>query len=157
MNPNLPRWIFASLNGHFDSVASGLSVRFHVEGVDEDEALDFTSDNILFRLNGPFADIGIGLEIYRVETQILLTDIIETTGGNPYDIYVWAGKYQEAMLEAIPIYRRGNGAEDDDSLIGCLNPDFRRKDPIRVVSYGEVDRDARIKQVSVNGLHILEI
>ena len=157
MNVNLPRWIFASMSDHFQTVSDGISLRFFIEGLDEAEALDFQVDSGLFRMDGPIAYQGSsGLEWYKVEMQILLTDIVATTNDNAYDIYTWAGVFQGSMLnDSLPIYRYGSGAEDDDSLIGCLEPDTSVRNNVRVASYGMVDKDYRIKQVSVNGKFVL--
>ena len=157
MNVNLPRWIFASMSDHFQTVADGISLRFFIEGLDEAEALDFQVDSGLFRMDGPIAYQGSsGLEWYKVEMQILLTDIVATTNDNAYDIYTWAGVFQGSMLnDSLPIYRYGSGAEDDDSLIGCLEPDTSVRNNVRVASYGMVDKDYRVKQASVNGTFVL--
>jgi len=157
MNVNLPRWIFSSMCDHFQTVADGISLRFFIEGVDETEALDFQTDSGLFRMDGPIAFQGSsGLEWYKVEMQILLTDIVATTNDNAYDIYTWAGVFQGSMLNnSLPVYRFGSGVEDDDSLIGCLEPDTSVKNNVRVASYGMVDKDYRVKQVSINGKFVL--
>jgi len=145
------------MSDHFQTVSDGISLRFFIEGLDEAEALDFQVDSGLFRMDGPIAYQGSsGLEWYKVEMQILLTDIVATTNDNAYDIYTWAGVFQGSMLnDSLPIYRYGSGAEDDDSLIGCLEPDTSVRNNVRVASYGMVDKDYRIKQVSVNGKFVL--
>lgn len=157
MNVNLPRWMFSSLAKHFSDLAGTISIRFFVEGVDEEEALDFQSDSMLFRMDGPIAyQSSGGEEWYRVEIQILLTDLVATTNDNAYDIYTWAGVVQGDMLNnSLPIYRYGSGVDDDDSLIGCLEPDPSVENNVRVASYGMIDKDWRVKQVSVNGKFVL--
>lgn len=156
MDPNLPRWMHSSMAVYFAAVAQSLGVRYYVEGVDEDEALDFQSDSILFRMVGPYAYQGSNLDWYKVEIQILCTDIVQTTKDRAYDVYQWAGAIQDAMLGNMPIYKFGDGVQDDRTeLIGCLEPDNTVRDAIRVVPYGQVDKEARVKQVSVNGKFML--
>jgi len=157
MNVNLPRWIFSSMCDHFQDVADTIPLRFFIEGVDEAEALDFQSDSGLFRMDGPIAFQGSASdEWYKVEMQVLLTDIVATTNDNAYDIYAWAGVFQGSMLnDSLPVYRFGSGGEDDDSLLGCLEPDTSVKNNVRIASYGMVDKDWRVKQVSVNGKFVL--
>lgn len=156
MNVNLPRWIFSSMSEHFRTIAPS-GVRYFVEGVDEEEALDFQSDSMLFRMDGPIAHQSSGgEEWYRVEIQVLLTDLVGLTNDNAYDIYSWAGIVQGDMLNnSLPVYRYGSGPEDDQSLVGCLEPDTTVRNNIRVASYGMVDKDWRVKQVSVNGKFVL--
>ena len=157
MNKNLPRWVFSSLCEHFQGVADSIPLRLFIEGVDEEESLNFQEDSALFRMDGPISfDASSHEEWYKVEIQILLTDLIALTNDNAYEIYEWAGEFQSDMMNSdIPIYRYGMGAEDDQSLIGCLHPDHSVKNNIRMASYGMVDKDWRIKQVSVNGKFIL--
>lgn len=156
MSPHLPRWMFSSMAEHFRALAPA-GVRYHVEGVDEDEALDFQNDSMLFRMDGPMAYQSSGSEEwYRVEIQILLTDLVALTGDNAYEIYEWAGIVQGDMLNnSLPIYRYGGGPEDDGTLIGCLEPDTSVTNNVRIASYGMIDKDQRLKQMSVNGKFIL--
>lgn len=153
MNSNLPRWIFSSMAKHFSGVATPLSLNYHVQGVDEPEPGDFQADSSLFRMDGPIAyQSAGGEEWYKVEIMILLTDIVQTTNDNAYDIYTWAGAFQASMLnDALQVFRYGTGPEDDGSLIGCLVPDPDLKNNVRVFSYGQIDKDLRVLQVSVNG------
>lgn len=153
MNSNLPRWIFSSMAKHFSTVASPLSLNYHVQGVDEPQPGDFQADSSLFRMDGPIAyQSAGGEEWYKVEIMILLTDIVQLTNDNAYDIYTWAGAFQASMLnDALQVFRYGTGPEDDGSLIGCLVPDPDLKNNVRVFSYGQIDKDLRVLQVSVNG------
>jgi hypothetical protein len=157
MNVNLPRWTFSSMAKHWSTVAGTIGVNYFVEGVDEEEAGDFQADSILFRMDGPIAYQGSSIdEWYKVEMQLLLTDVVALTNDSAYEIYEWAGIIQGSMLnDTLPIYRYGSGLEDDDSLVGCLMPDPDTENNIRVVSYGMIDKDWRVKQVSVNGKFIL--
>ena len=144
------------MSEHFRTITPA-GVNYFVEGVDEETALDFQTDSMLFRMDGPFAyQSAGGEEWYKVEIQVLLTDLVALTNDNAYDIYSWAGIVQGDMLNnPLPIYRYGSGVEDDDSLIGCLEPDTSVVNNIRVASYGMVDKDWRVKQVSVNGKFVL--
>lgn len=154
MNSNLPRWMFSSMAKHFDTVAGTITgLNYHVQGVDEPEPGDFQADSALFRMDGPLAFQSAGSEEwFKVEIMVLLTDIVRTTNDNAYDIYEWAGAFQASMLnDALQIFKYGSGPEDDGSLIGCLVPDPELKNNVRVFSYGQIDKDLRVLQVSVNG------
>lgn len=158
MNVNLPRWMFTSLSEHFRTVTGTIpALTYYVEGVDEPEAGDFQNDTAIFKMNGPIAHQGSSNdEWYSIEIMVLLTDIIQLTGDNAYSIYEWAGIFQGSMLnDVIQIFRYGTGVEDDDTLVGCLQPDPSVNNNVRVVSYGQVDKDLRIKQVSINGRFVL--
>ncbi len=157
MNSNLPRWIFSSMVKHFSTVAATIPLNYYVEGVDEPESSDFQNDSVLFKMNGPVIHSGSkDFEWYSLEIMVFLTDIIQLTNDNAFSIQEWTGIFQASMVnDALQIFRYGTGAEDDDTLIGCLEPDPGFKNNIQVVTYGQVDKDLRIKQASVNGRFIL--
>jgi hypothetical protein len=137
-------------------VADSISIQFFVEGSDEEEPQDFQKDSALFRMDGPVVFQGSSEEWYSIELQILLTDIVASTTDNAYGIYRWAGVFQGSMLnDTISILRCGNGPEDDDSLIGCLAPDPSVRNNIRLANYGVVDKDSRVRQMSINGKFLL--
>lgn len=157
MNNNLPRWMFSSMAEHFSTVAGTISgLNYHVQGIDEPEPGDFQADSALFRMDGPIAyQSASGEEWYKVEIMVLLTDIVQLTNDNAYDIYESAGVFQASMLnDALQIFRYGDPAadpENDDSLIGCLVPDPDLANNVRVFSYGQIDKDLRVQQISING------
>ena len=95
----MPRWIFSSMAEHFRTVAEGIPLQYFIEGIDEEQATDFQRDSSLFRMDGPIVFQSSNTEFYRVEFQILLTDLVATTNDNAYDIYVWAGIFQSSFLK----------------------------------------------------------
>lgn len=151
MDPNLPRNIVASLAQYFQPIVDGLKIEYFVEGINNPIDKVFQKDSAVLRVNGPIVNEGSnGYEWYKVEFQILLTDLIEPTTENAYAIHTWAGKIQEAFLGVIPILN-----QDNDVLIGCLEPDRSVKNNIRTVNYNIVDIDLPIRQMSVNGRYLL--
>ncbi len=156
-NPNIPRWVMASLTDLFKEVSDDLNLHYFVEGVDEEEPEDFNRNSALFRMNGPDVKLGGGTETHRLELQILLTNLPNVPSENAYEPYRWAGAFQETMLGPLPIYKYGTGPEDDQSLIGCLEPDPNILDYVRIVSYGQIDKTSRVRQLSVNGRFVLQL
>jgi len=158
MDTNIPRWLFSSLAQLFKEDSDALSLHYFVESVDEEEPEDFNRNSALFRMNVPDVKLGSGsVSIYRIELQILLTCLPNTPNANAFDIYRWAGAFQERMLGYLPIYKYGNGPDDDQSLLGCLEPDPGVADYVRIVTYGQIDKTSRVWQVSVNGRFILQL
>lgn len=155
-NPNMPRWVMASLCDLFKTTADGINLHFFVEGIDEEEPEDYDRSSALFRMNGPDVKLGGGTETHRLEIQILIT-ILPIANSNAHPPYNWAGAFQEVMLGPLPIYKYGTGPEDDQSLIGCLEPDPNVLDNVRIVSYGQLNKTARVFQMSVNGRYILQL
>lgn len=158
IDPNIPRWLYSSLAQLFKEDSDALSLHYFVENVDEEEPEDFNRNSALFRMNGPDARLGTGsVSFHRIELQILLTVLPNTPNANAYDVYRWAGAFQERMLGYLPIYKYGSGPDDDQSLLGCLEPDPGVQDYVRIVTYGQLDKTSRVWQVSVNGRFILEL
>jgi len=156
MNANLPRWLMSSLAKHFKTVADTIPLNYYVEGIDDVEITDFQTDSALFKMDGPVVHQGSAIdEWYDIELIILLTDIVQS-GENPYEIYRWAGIFESSLInDALSIFRFGTGVEDDGTLIGCLTPDTRLRNNVRVVNYGQTDKDLHIRQMSVNGRFLL--
>lgn len=149
MDANLARWLQASLGKYFKNVSDGISLPFFVEAVDEDTIDLFQKDHAIMRMTGPLIYQGVKNERWAtLEVQILLTDIRQSSE-NAYKILEWAGIYQEALLAPIPIYKYGTGPQDDGTLIGCLQPDPSVPNHVRVVNFGQMDKELRINQVSV--------
>ena len=68
-----------------------------------------------------------------------------------YGIARWAGKFEQAMTERIPIYKYGTDAGDDQSLIGCLTQRKGTSESIKLVYFGQISREDRIRQAVVDG------
>ena len=155
MDANLPRWLQASLNTYFKDISDGIPLPFFVEVIDEDTINVFQQDHVILRMVGPMLYEGSKGERWAtLEVQILLTDIRQSSE-NAYNIFTWAGIFQEAMLAPIPIYRYGTGPSDDDTLLGCLQPDPGVRNHVRTVNYGQMDKELRITQMSVIARYLL--
>jgi hypothetical protein len=152
MNENLARWIMSSLAVYFNTVATSLGVVFFVEGVNEREEDTMNQEHVELRVNGPFvAEISKNYWRLHVDVSILLTDYMKMSSENAYDINDWGGTFLTAMCEAIPLYRNGNGPEDDGSLIGCLTLQKGVSQPVRLIHFGQISRDSRLRQSVVDG------
>ena len=150
---NLPRWIFASLADHFKVVAATIPLTYFVEGVDEREPTTMRQNHCEFRTTGPFIkEVGNGTYKVEVVVNIMLTNLMEMSGEDAYAIVQWAGTFQEALLQHIPVYKYGTGAEDDSSLIGCLFAKAGAYEAVRVYHFGQIDKTDRVRQSEVDAV-----
>ena len=60
------------------------------------------------------------------------------------------------MDGALAIYRFGTGPDDDsDSLLGCLTPRPGKNDSIRVLHFGQIETNDRLKQGMVDARYVM--
>lgn len=157
MNANLPRWILASVATHFETVASGISLPFFVEGINERESSTSNADHAELRTTGPFIkELSNDYFNVSVVINVLLTNYMNTTGG-AYDLEGWCGTFQTTMLDPISIYKYGSGAGDDDSLIGCLRIKKNRNDAVKVFNFGQLSGVDRIRQAEVDATYEMDL
>lgn len=158
MDENLARWIFASVAKHFATTASGLSLPYFVEGIDERDETTMRVDHVELRVTGPFIrEFSNGYYKAQVAVNALFTKQMAIAGADAYDIVRWCGKFQTEMLSPIPVYRYGTGVDDDKSLVGCLVNGGSKDDMVRVYHFGQVNKEDRVRQSEVDALYGMEI
>lgn len=158
MDENLARWIFASIAKHFSTVASGLSLPYFVEGIDERDDATMRENHVELRITGPFIR-EYGKDYYKVSVpvNVLFTEQMAIAGADAYNIVRWCGKFQSVMLEPVPVYKYGSGVPDDGTLVGCLTPTGSPDNMARVYHFGQVSKEDRIRQSEVDVLYWMEI
>jgi hypothetical protein len=154
---NLPRWIFASIADHFKTIADTNNIPFFVEGVDEQEPEDTQQSHVELRSTGPDMK-EVSKDFYTVEVVInfMVTSLMDMTG-NAYEIFDWCGILAKEMQNPIPIYKYGNGVDDDDSLIGCLRVKKNSKDSVKVWHFGQIHKTDRVRQSEIDAAYEMDI
>lgn len=154
---NLPRWLFTSLVSHFETVASNNSIPYFVEGVDERDDSKMQASHAEMRVTGPNIKEH-SKDWYHVEVvaNVLLTSFMDTTG-NAYEIVQWSGVFQKEMLEPIPVYKNGTGAQDTGDLIGCLRPKGDRNYAVKLFHFGQVDMTDRVRQSELDCIYEMDV
>jgi hypothetical protein len=153
MDKNLARWIFQSIAVHFQSVANGISLPYHVEGIDERSEDTMRADHVELRVTGPvLKEVSNGFYKVDVTINFLLTKAMDLVSADAFDLIQWTGVFAAAMLEPIPIYKKGTGAEDDDSLVGCIRVKKGRNEAVRVYHFGQIEKDTRVRQSEVDAV-----
>lgn len=151
MDENLARWIFASVAKHFESTASGLSLPYFVEGVDERTDDEMRADHVELRVTGPFIkEVSHNYWTVDVVVNFLFTSQMNLSGADAYNIVRWCGKFQNIMLDPIPVYKFG---DEPSTLVGCLVNKNNSAEAVRVYHFGQLDKDNRIRQSEVDALY----
>jgi hypothetical protein len=150
-NPNWARWIFASIAKNLNDVADTNNIPAIVEGVD-DETDDFTgeTDRVEIRITGPYTRKLSGEYQLWMDVNVLLTSRFGGQQKNRHAILTNAGLFQEAMDQAIQVYKYGIAVGDDSSHLGCLVPRSGKNDTVRVIHFGKVDPTDKITQSVVD-------
>ena len=149
---NLPRWIFASLAKHFEVVSATNNIPYFVEGVDERDKDNMQGSHSELRVTGPFIkEIANGQYHVEAVLNILVTFNMDMKG-SAYEIVQWCGIFQDEMLAPLPVYKLGDGPDDDQSLVGCLRAKGGSRDAVRVFHFVQVHITDRIRQSEVDGI-----
>ena len=148
INVNWNRWILASAFTHFtDRVGENLVL----DGMDRD-GLDKDPLFAEFRLDGPRIQ-QLNKNYYRLWFAV---NIVVTAAIDPVDLnkkHDLIGDIANAFTLEMAINKYGPGVGDDDSLLECatLSDDF----PVRVNILGQIDKDVRIEQATIEGQYLL--
>ena len=156
-NHNWPRWIFASAADHFKQAADNIGLPMLIEGIDEREAEKMRADDhVEFRINGPAVrELSRGYFRLDVDVNLMLTSMMGGQTQNAYDIVQHAGVFQQAASGPIPVFKFGEGPEDNETLLGCLTLRSGKRDAIRVIHFGQISRVDRIRQSAVDARYQL--
>lgn len=144
MDPLIMKDINSSLAVLLKDAVEALGLKFFVDGIDEEIESAFNQDSVLLRVNGPEVRQGSGETVYLIEVFVMLTDLGQK-GKSGYDLYSNAGSLASELSKAIPVYRFG----ESDTLLGCLLPDRNSRDYLRLLNYGTIEKDVKVRQCAV--------
>jgi len=157
MDSNLSRWIFQSVAKHFKATANGISLPYFVEGIDERSDDTMRVSHVELRVTGPESkEVSNGYYELKLGINFLFTKNMDEASADVFDLIQWTGVFANAMQEPIPIYKKGTGAEDDGSLIGCLRVHRGRNEAVRIWHFGQLDKDTRVRQSEVDAVYGLD-
>lgn len=151
-DPNWPRWVQASVGDYFKSIAIANSYKSLIEEIDE-RTTDFMESPLRaeIRINGPaIVEVSKGYYNFEVDVNILISSYMDGQLDNAYDGTTMAGIFAQAASDSIPVFKYGNGPDDDQSLIGCLTLRRGRTESVKVFHFGEIDKTSRLRQLAVD-------
>lgn len=143
---NINRWIFASVTKHFKTNISVLQV--YIEGFERDTQT--VSDYVEIRMNGPeLREVGKNYYHIFVEFNALVQSAV--VDSDKHRVHTDVGKVTEAFYKAIPVYKYGDGPDDDDSFLGCLILLQEGNDVLTIAHHGRIAIDSPLMQATVEG------
>lgn len=150
---NWPRWIIASIAQHFNAGRQGL-VMF-LEGEDHEENI---SDYIELRIDGPYI-LELSRKYYQLDVEINVFVMSSKNAEDLYKIYRDCGTVAACFSGAIPVFKLGDGIDDDQSLLGCLvMPRTKdQREALRISHFGQVSAVTPILRSSVEGHYQMEL
>ena len=154
---NLPRWLFSSIAYHFEGIAAANNIPYFVEGIDERDDDNMQLSHVELRVTGPQTkEIAKGYYHVQIVINFMFTSLMDMAG-SAYELVQWCGILQDAMLEPIPIYKYGDGADDTQELIGCLRVKDGKYDAVKLYHFGQMSRTDRIRQSEIDGIYEMDI
>ena len=145
MSEHWPRWINASINQHFDSNITG--VKLFIEGQHRDTRTD--EEFFELRVNGPYLT-EVSKDYWFVE--VMVNTLVQATMNNDlYRIQRLTGTLVPVYI-SIPMFRLGDGAEDDGLQFGCLKlvQDVGNRRRIKVDYFGQIRPETKLQQATVD-------
>lgn len=151
---NLPRWVTASC-AQFFKLRIGDQANLFLEG--QERRTEALSQWLEFRLDGPYV-VELSQNYFKVNIEINMLCVAQIDLTDFYKIHKLAGIALDCFV-AIPIYKYGDGPDDDQSLIDCMiiTRSTDQREAIRVSHFGRVNPDQKILQSSVEGHYHLYV
>jgi hypothetical protein len=145
-NLNWDRWIFATMTKDFNTQFNS-EFEIFIEGTHR--GLPQDTELLEFRMNGPQRrQPSLGYFILEVQINILVRSYMDDDSF--HKIRDAAGKVTNWLADNHCIFRYGDGAADDDSLLGELHLQNRSKsDLIQTNHFGQIDPKFRIEEATV--------
>jgi hypothetical protein len=146
---NLPRWIFASASKFFTAQLQQNEIPVFLEG--QERQTEGILDYIEFRLDGPYL-VECTKDEYKVNIEVNLLIVTMIDLQDFHKLYRICG-YALECFKAIPIYKYGDGIDDDQSYIGCMivPRTADQREATRVSHFGRLEPDKPILQSSIEG------
>ena len=146
IDPNWTRWIMASTSVAFDAA---VDLPMFLEGQERDtkDLKDFFE----FRIDGPwYTERGRNDWRIYVEINLLVQSAMRVKDFHSHARNL--GKVAAAFTD-IQIFRCGDGPDDDDSLLGCLqlSQNDRRRERVVTSNFGQIDPHIRVQQGTIEG------
>lgn len=148
------RWIYASMLQHFSDELNADGINLFIEGTDRDPTA-LGEEYAEYRMDGPRFRLLQGNE-YRVWTSVNILFSVAMNDDDFHRKHKIAGCIAEAFKTTIPLYKYGDGEEDDSSQFGCMVLEDRPRG-VQVNHFGQIEEELRLEQGTVEGHYIAYI
>lgn len=149
MNPNIGKWVTASITKHFIDVVKTTN-KFEIipEGM---SVANKESNYCELRITGPiFTELSKNFYKIEVFVNVLINTVIDND--NIYTKEDNCRKILPAFDRCISVYKYGDGGNlDDNTFIDYLN----RDDPVEVLQFGQIDPTIRVMQTTIDSKYCM--
>lgn len=149
MDSNLPRWMFASVSKFISDSASP-----YLLWIDGQEPVDPNAEKWAeLYMAGP--EIQPLNQAERYEIAILIGLAVKKGFTDSHLPQKLKGHFASILVSGpISVYKYGEGADDNQSYVGCLRLNNR---PVTGFDFGEVATDTRLIRATVEGIFEMEL
>ena len=145
---HLTRWIVASVNKWFHEKITPFGLHVFIEGTERKTRNE--TDFVEVRIDGPrIKEVSNNCFDIQGEINCLIQSVMRED--TIYDAHTDVGYVTEAFTNSIPIYRYGDGTDDDGSLLGCFKLKTDKSNDLDVSLLGRVGTDAPLNRAVVEG------
>lgn len=146
---NWDRWIFASISKEFND--NRQTIPLFVEGQHRDDTQDKAT---LFelRIDGPnYTEVSKDCWRIDIEVNILVQAAMDNE--DFHTIRKLCGIASAMFINNLPIFKFGDGVDDDDSLLSCMKllQDVKGRERIQTSHFGQIDPSVKVQQSTVEG------
>jgi len=154
VDPNWTRWIAASLDQHFKESLADSGLTLFVEG--QLRRTDHCEDYAELRYTGPRIN-ELSRNYWQIDVDLDVLVVSKSKNTSIFGPEVDVGKVLAAFTEDIPVFKYGNGPDDDPNVqLGCLL--LNRDDgEILVNNFGYPQDQVRLRQASVEACYRMNL
>ena len=152
LNRNWSRWIRVSVNHHFEILQSDELTEIPIYYEGDERVTNQYSNFAELRLNGPFIQQP-SKDLYYLD---ILINVLVQTLIDPLDTDLkdkTVGLFSEGFIDRIPIFRYGDGPDDDNLLLDCL----KLNSGIDINDFCIIKPDVRIMQSQIEAQYRLQL
>jgi hypothetical protein len=168
LNPNIARWIVASMCNYFISQTNAKIMQtgfpngtppkplpIYLEG--QPQTNGDKSAWAELRIDGPFCqDLPGNVQKYAITVSILILVAMNTQ--DMYQIYQYCGDFANLFTDSIPIMKFGDGPDDDPAqMIDCMVLESTGKEHVAINHYGQYDASIQMLQSTVDGMFYMTV
>lgn len=159
LDPNMVRWIVASVRTFFNSRRG--DYHLYYENVGKKDLKDSNGRPITvygqLRIDGPYIRTPTSNETqYEIEVNVLCQSNVDNTNADVIEAML--GQFVTAYEYAIPVMKYGNGPSDDRTVqVGCLVQIADKGEQIRVNRFGQANPDTPLAQASIDGSYRMRL
>ena len=137
LNPNLNRWIYASVVKHFMLAAEEASIPLYIDRYDRNTSW------VELRFIGPSINqLSRSTYLILCSVDLMLTAFVEK---DQYLMSRMTGAFAAAYMD-ICVYKYGDSLEDDHGLVSELKLTPRNNNRINIINFGLIQQDTHMQR-----------